>query len=82
LLTVNTFNIYSVQYAGSRRKLTFIEGGLYTLHTCKSVGLRLISIVVLILFGFQISQAFAMFRFLVAILKKCRTSLSNIERIL
>ena len=36
-LTVNTFNIYSVQYVGSRRKLTFrligvtfIEGGLYS----------------------------------------------------
>jgi hypothetical protein len=26
LLTVNTFNIYSVQYVGSRRKLTFREG--------------------------------------------------------
>ena len=37
MLTVNTFNIYSVQYVGSRRKLTligvtFIEGGLHT--TC------------------------------------------------
>ena len=26
LLTVNTFNIYSVHYVGSRRKLTFREG--------------------------------------------------------
>jgi hypothetical protein len=26
LLTINTFNIYSVQYVGSRRKLTFREG--------------------------------------------------------
>jgi len=26
LLTVNTLNIYSVQYVGSRRKLTFREG--------------------------------------------------------
>ena len=29
MLTINMFNIYSVQYVGSRRNLTFIEGGLY-----------------------------------------------------
>ena len=29
MLTVNTFNIYSVQYVGNRRKLTFREVNTY-----------------------------------------------------
>lgn len=46
-----------------------------------SVGLR-ISILILIFFGFRISWAFGIFGFVVTILKKRRTSLPNIERIL